>query len=188
MISFRNMFRPLRGLCPRAPAGWGCAPKNAARSVWAAGRLAAPVLTEVGKQLDWIEGLQEHRGVKVLPLGGEQISVARDDHNRQIRCVLVRISDELPAVGPADGNVRDQDPRGRRPEGLHRSIDRELEVAKFVVCHEETVRRAYLRGLLISQRFGVRGRRFHPADVLDWITRGAPTRVSQMSLAKRKEE
>ena len=63
-----------------------------------------------------------------------------------------------------------------------------FEVAKFVVCHEETVRRAYLRGLLNSQRFGVRGRRFHPADVLNWITRGAPTRVSQMSLAKRKEE
>jgi hypothetical protein len=32
--------------------------------------------------------------------------------------------------------------------------------------------------LLASQRFGVRGRRFHPADVLDWIKRGAPTRVS----------
>lgn len=53
-----------------------------------------------------------------------------------------------------------------------------FEVAEFVGCHEETVRRAYLRGLLVSQRFGVRGRRFHPADVLDWIHRGAPTRVS----------
>jgi excisionase family DNA binding protein len=53
-----------------------------------------------------------------------------------------------------------------------------FEVAEFVGCHEETVRRAYLRGLLISQRFGVRSRRFHPADVLDWIKRGAPTRVS----------
>jgi excisionase family DNA binding protein len=53
-----------------------------------------------------------------------------------------------------------------------------FEVAEFVGCHEETVRRAYLRGLLTSQRFGVRGRRFHPRDVLDWIARGAPTRVS----------
>jgi excisionase family DNA binding protein len=53
-----------------------------------------------------------------------------------------------------------------------------FEVAEFVGCHEETVRRAYLRGLLTSQRFGVRGRRFHPADVIDWIRRGAPTRVS----------
>jgi excisionase family DNA binding protein len=53
-----------------------------------------------------------------------------------------------------------------------------LEVAAFIGCHEETVRRAYLRGLLTSQRFGVRGRRFHPADVLDWIRRGVPTRVS----------
>ena len=53
-----------------------------------------------------------------------------------------------------------------------------FEVAEFVGCHEETVRRAYWRGLLTSQRFGVRGRRFHPSDVLDWISRGAPTRVS----------
>ena len=53
-----------------------------------------------------------------------------------------------------------------------------FEVAEFVGCHEETVRRAYLRGLLTSQRFGVRGRRFHPGDVMDWIRRGAPTRVS----------
>jgi excisionase family DNA binding protein len=53
-----------------------------------------------------------------------------------------------------------------------------FEVAEFVGCHEETVRRAYLRALLTSQRFGVRGRRFHPRDVLDWLKRGAPTRVS----------
>lgn len=53
-----------------------------------------------------------------------------------------------------------------------------FEVAKFVGCHEETVRRAYLCGLLVSQRFGVRSRRFRPRDVLDWISRGAPTRVS----------
>lgn len=53
-----------------------------------------------------------------------------------------------------------------------------FEVAEFVGCHEETVRRAYLRGLLTSQRFGVRGRRFHPRDVLHWIARGAPTRIS----------
>jgi excisionase family DNA binding protein len=53
-----------------------------------------------------------------------------------------------------------------------------FEVAEFVGCHEETVRRAYLRGLLTSHRFGVRGRRFDPRDVLDWIKRGAPTRAS----------
>ena len=53
-----------------------------------------------------------------------------------------------------------------------------FEVAEFVGCHEETIRRAYLRGLLVSQRFGVRGRRFRPADVLDWIRRGAPTQIS----------
>ena len=63
-------------------------------------------------------------------------------------------------------------------DGLPNRLLTAFEVAEFVGCHEETVRRAYLRGLLVSQRFGVRGRRFHPADVLDWIRRGAPTKVS----------
>ena len=63
-------------------------------------------------------------------------------------------------------------------EGLPNRLLTAFEVAEFVGCHEETVRRAYLRGLLTSQRFGVRGRRFHPDDVLDWIRRGAPTKVS----------
>ena len=65
-------------------------------------------------------------------------------------------------------------PTDRLPNRLMNAF----EVAEFVGCREETIRRAYLRGLLASQRFGVRGRRFHPADVLDWIRRGAPTRVS----------
>ena len=64
------------------------------------------------------------------------------------------------------------------PASLPNRLLTAFEVAEFVGCHEETVRRAYQRGLLTSQRFGVRGRRFHPADVLDWIKRGAPTRVS----------
>ena len=63
-------------------------------------------------------------------------------------------------------------------EGLPNRMLNAREVAKFVGCHEETVRRAYWRGLLRSQRFGVRGRRFHPDDVLDWIRRGIPTKVS----------
>lgn len=63
-------------------------------------------------------------------------------------------------------------------EGLPNRLLTAFEVAEFVGCHEETVRRAYLRGLLVSQRFGVRSRRFHPRDVVDWIQRGAPTRVS----------
>jgi excisionase family DNA binding protein len=62
--------------------------------------------------------------------------------------------------------------------GLPNRLLTAFEVAEYIGCHEETVRRAYSRGLLTSQRFGVRGRRFHPADVLDWIRRGAPTRVS----------
>jgi excisionase family DNA binding protein len=62
--------------------------------------------------------------------------------------------------------------------GLPNRLMTAFEVAEYVGCHEETVRRAYWRGLLTSQRFGVRGRRFHPADVLGWIRRGAPTRVS----------
>jgi excisionase family DNA binding protein len=62
--------------------------------------------------------------------------------------------------------------------GLPNRLMTAREVAAFVGCHEETVRRASWRGLLVSQRFGVRRRRFHPRDVLDWIRRGAPTRVS----------
>jgi excisionase family DNA binding protein len=73
-----------------------------------------------------------------------------------------------------------QPPAGTSPtnNGLPNRLMTAFEVAEFIGCHEETVRRAYWRGLLVSQRFGVRGRRFHPADVLDWIRRGAPTRVS----------
>jgi excisionase family DNA binding protein len=63
-------------------------------------------------------------------------------------------------------------------EGLPNRLLTAFEVASFIGCHEETVRRAYWRGLLRSQRFGVRGRRFHPEDVLDWLRRGAPTKVS----------
>jgi len=71
---------------------------------------------------------------------------------------------------PADASLANR--------GLPNRLMTAFEVAEFVGCHEETVRRAYQRGLLASQRFGVRSRRFHPADVLDWIKRGAPTRVS----------
>jgi excisionase family DNA binding protein len=63
-------------------------------------------------------------------------------------------------------------------EGLPNRLLNARDVARFVGCHEETVRRAYWRGLLRAQRFGVRGRRFHPEDVLDWIRRGAPTKVT----------
>ena len=83
--------------------------------------------------------------------------------------------------GPGAYSRRRRADRGRRrpqPAGCPNRLLTAFEVAEFVGCHEETVRRAYLRGLLTSQRFGVRGRRFHPADVLDWIKRGAPTRVS----------
>ena len=73
----------------------------------------------------------------------------------------------LPAAGGSPAN-----------NGLPNRLMTAFEVAEFIGCHEETVRRAYLRGLLVSQRFGVRGRRFHPADLLDWIGRGAPTRAS----------
>ena len=73
---------------------------------------------------------------------------------------------QLPAVGSS------------ATSGLPNRLMTAFEVAEFVGCHEETVRRAYLRGLLVSQRFGVRSRRFHPRDVHDWIGRGAPTRIS----------
>jgi len=53
-----------------------------------------------------------------------------------------------------------------------------VEVARYVGCHVESVRRAYQHNQLPSQRFGVRGKRFFPADVKDWLRRGAPTQVS----------
>jgi excisionase family DNA binding protein len=95
-----------------------------------------------------------------------------------------------PAIDVSDGALTKADPRhtstaetyDERSRSTYGELPNRLltafEVAAFVGCHEETVRRAYLRGLLVSQRFGVRSRRFHPQDVLDWICRGAPTRVS----------
>lgn len=74
----------------------------------------------------------------------------------------------------ADVNAETAPAYGRLPNRLLTTF----EVAAFIGCHEETVRRAYLRGLLVSQRFGVRGRRFHPNDVLDWVKRGVPTKVT----------
>jgi excisionase family DNA binding protein len=82
--------------------------------------------------------------------------------------------DEEPIRDDSDAGEADATTTGGLPNRLLTAF----EVAEYIGCHEETVRRAYSRGLLASQRFGVRGRRFHPADVLDWIKRGAPTRVS----------
>ncbi len=76
-----------------------------------------------------------------------------------------------------DAYIPSEPPAGALGELPNRLLTA-FDVAKFVGCHEETVRRAYLRGLLTYTRFGVRGRRFHPRDVHDWIRRGAPTRVS----------
>jgi predicted DNA-binding transcriptional regulator AlpA len=64
------------------------------------------------------------------------------------------------------------------PRHLPQSLLTAFEVAAFVGCHEESVRRAYLCGQLKRRRFGVRRWRFDPSDVQDWIARGAPTRVS----------
>lgn len=81
-------------------------------------------------------------------------------------------SDEARVHNESVGNQ--EQPR----QGLANRLLTAFEVASFIGCHEETVRRAYWRGLLRPQRFGVRGRRFHPEDVLDWLRRGAPTKVS----------
>lgn len=61
--------------------------------------------------------------------------------------------------------------------GLPHRLLTAVEVAEFVGCHEESVRRAYLCGQLKRRRFGVRNCRFDPRDVLEWIARGAPTRM-----------
>ncbi len=85
---------------------------------------------------------------------------------------------DVTSAEPVRGDNQLAGEHARDVEGLPNRLLTAREVAKFVGCHEETVRRAYWRGLLRSQRFGVRGRRFHPQDILDWIGRGAPTKVS----------
>lgn len=96
----------------------------------------------------------------------------RSAHNDQSH--IGDFGDGRPEVRPYSSSGEAPPTVGELPNRLLTAF----EVAEFVGCHEETVRRAYLRGLLTSQRFGVRGRRFHPRDVLDWISRGAPTRVT----------
>jgi len=76
----------------------------------------------------------------------------------------------------SDGQLRTQVAASSSIRDLPNRLLTANEVAAFVGCHEESVRRAYLRGLLTSRRFGVRSRRFHRTDVLDWIARGAPTK------------
>jgi predicted DNA-binding transcriptional regulator AlpA len=68
--------------------------------------------------------------------------------------------------------------QGFAPKQLPNRLLTVFEVAEFVGCHEESVRRAYTCGQRRRQRFGVRSCRFVPTDVEDWIARGAPTRVS----------
>ncbi len=71
--------------------------------------------------------------------------------------------------------TNDHDAQPQRPPNRLMTV---FDVAELVGCHEESVRRAYLCGQLRRQRFGVRSWRFVPADVHDWIARGAPTRLS----------
>jgi len=83
-------------------------------------------------------------------------------------------SDHAQARNDNEPAVETLSSRGTLPHRLMTAF----EVAEFVGCHEESVRRAYLCGQLKRQRFGVRSWRFQPADVQDWISRGAPTRIS----------
>jgi excisionase family DNA binding protein len=83
----------------------------------------------------------------------------------------------IDSIPNSDAQIPNE-PSAAMPGELPNRLLTAFDVAEFVGCHEETVRRAYLRGLLTYTRFGVRGRRFHPRDVHDWIRRGAPTRVS----------
>ena len=64
------------------------------------------------------------------------------------------------------------------PEGLPNRLLNAREVAKVVGCHEETVRRAYWRGLLRSQRFASEEGGFTRKTSLIGFARGRPTRIS----------
>src|SRR5580700_2719835 len=82
------------------------------------------------------------------------------------------LDSDVKAVADAS-TVDSLEPSGDLPHRLMTA----REVAMFVGCHEESVRRAYLCGQLKRHRFGVRSCRFHPDDVRDWIERGARTRI-----------
>jgi excisionase family DNA binding protein len=84
------------------------------------------------------------------------------------------VDSELSQTAQAGTAVETPPTQKRLPNRLMTAF----EVADFVGCHEESVRRAYLCGQLKRHRFGVRNWRFDPADVEDWIARGAPTRIS----------
>jgi excisionase family DNA binding protein len=90
-------------------------------------------------------------------------AIVRDTSQREMEAE--RRPSVITDAGTADG-------------GRHVRLLTAFEVAERVGCHEESVRRAYLCGQLKRQRFGVRSWRFRPADVEDWIQRGAPTRIS----------
>jgi excisionase family DNA binding protein len=82
-----------------------------------------------------------------------------------------------PHIPIAQSNVQAADAGSLNSKGLPNRLLTTDEVAAFIGCHPETVRRAYQLGLLTCQRFGARGRRFHAADVHDWLRRGAPTKI-----------
>jgi len=82
--------------------------------------------------------------------------------------------EETQTRNDGEGSTDSLSARGSLPNRMMTAF----EVAEFVGCHDESVRRAYLCGQLKRQRFGVRSWRFKPVDVQDWITRGAPTRIS----------
>jgi predicted DNA-binding transcriptional regulator AlpA len=90
----------------------------------------------------------------------------------------VAMKNSLPPEMPktSDPQRASSDPAFERAPLANRLLTAS-EVAAFVGCHEESVRRAYLSGQLKRQRFGVRSCRFDPTDVRDWIARGAPTRI-----------
>jgi excisionase family DNA binding protein len=87
---------------------------------------------------------------------------------------MSKYSDHTQSRNDSDAGAETLSAGGTLPNRLMTTF----EVAEFVGCHEESVRRAYLSGQLKRQRFGVRSCRFHPADVQDWIARGVPTRIS----------
>jgi predicted DNA-binding transcriptional regulator AlpA len=98
----------------------------------------------------------------------------------QSRIVEFAMKNSVPPEVPAtsDPQPASSDPAFNRAPLANRLLTAS-EVAAFVGCHEESVRRAYLCGQLKRRRFGVRSCRFDPIDVRDWIARGAQTRIAR---------
>jgi excisionase family DNA binding protein len=113
-----------------------------------------------------------------VPIGSSPVTFTGATADVAPRAVEAAVRENIHRETEVVQRVSASDAGGMSVSLLSNKLLTAFEVAEVVGCHEESVRRAYLCGQLKRQRFGVRSWRFRPADVEDWIRRGAPTRIS----------